>query len=889
MATINLTKDHGPVTSIAREIHAAKYRGVNETFYEYASRVAGALSDSDEHRHKLKEALLEQRLLPAGRVQLGAGSPKEVTLFNCLSGSTKVLTRELGLVPIEQLNGEIVTLLDANGHWVASTISSFGTQELFTIRFTNGKKTLSVKATANHRWIMSAGTEKITETLVRNDRVPYILPDKTSKTEDYKKGVIHGLVYGDGSAATFNFHYRVCSDHEDVESYLAGCHKTYPKSCNGDPIYYFKKKEWPDLKSLPSIEESDQYLLGFIRGWLAADGCVSDQPEVTICGDYAEYEWLTNVGATVGFETTGYSTLSEETNYGTRNKKSLNIRFALRSISKQDLLIKRKADRLEYGEESNWRVDSISPSEPEVVYCADVPTTHSFVLEKGLLTGNCFVSGVIEDDSVSILGKNTEAFLTLRTGGGIGYDFSRIRPRGTLIRSLGVEASGPLNFMDIFDATCAAAMSAGHRRGAQMAVLRVDHPDIEAFIRSKQNETRLKNFNISIGITDEFMQAVIDDTEFDLKFEGKAYGSVRAAKLWDEIMRSTWDWAEPGVLFLDTINRKNNLWYCETIEATNPCAEQPLPPYGACLLGSINLTKYVERNNYTSWDGTRGYHFNMAKFVADVPVFVRALDNVVDQSLYPLPEQRTEAINKRRMGIGVTGLANALEIMGFSYGSPEANATAEVILKQLRDSVYDASIELAKEKGPFPLFNADLYCESQFIKTLPKYLIDRIREHGIRNSHLLSIAPTGTISLASDNVSSGIEPPYQLEYMRHLQLNFEEAQVEVVKDYAWNFYGVKGKTANETTAKEHVDMLTLASKYVDSAVSKTCNVGDDVTWEQFKDIYMDAWKGGASGCTTFREQGKRFGVLRSIPAETEIDLEGSACFIDPETGRKTCE
>lgn len=504
---------------------------------------------------------------------------------------------------------------------------------------------------------------------------------------------------------------------------------------------------------------------------------------------------------------------------------------------------------------------------------------------------NCFVSGEITDDSLSILNKNTEAFLTLRTGGGIGYDFSGIRPRGSRIRSLGVEASGPLPFMDIFDATCGAAMSAGHRRGAQMGVLRVDHPDIEAFVRSKQNESRFRNFNISVGITDEFMRAVENGTSFNLKFNGQDHGSVDARKLWDEIMRSTWDWAEPGVLFLDTINRKNNLWYCETISATNPCAEQPLPPYGACLLGSINLVKYVERNAHLSWDGTRGYHFNPHKLASDIPVFVRALDNVVDISLYPLGEQEREAKNKRRMGIGVTGLANALEIMGFPYGSREFLVTAEAILKQVRNAVYEASVELAKEKGPFPLFDAEKYTSGEFINTLPQYLIDRIKDHGIRNSHLLSIAPTGTISLTADNVSSGIEPPFSLEYTRFMQLGIDNAQTVTVQDYAYAFYGVRGRTAEEISAEEHVAVLNLASKYVDSAVSKTCNVGPDVTWEDFKDIYMKAWKGGASGCTTFRSVGKRFGILNTIdkPANDNDTLEGAACFIDPITGKKTCE
>ena len=487
---------------------------------------------------------------------------------------------------------------------------------------------------------------------------------------------------------------------------------------------------------------------------------------------------------------------------------------------------------------------------------------------------NCFVSGIIEDSMSSIMEKATEAAETMRRGGGIGYDFSRIRPRGDWIKSLDSRASGPISFAHIFDAVCGTISSAGHRRGAQMLVLRVDHPDIEEFITCKNNSDKLTGFNISVGVTDEFMEALETGTPFQLKFEGKVYKEVDPVELWEKIMRSTWDWAEPGVLFLDTINKYNNLWYCETLEATNPCAEQCLPPYGACLLGSFNLTQYV----------THSGDFDYDQMKRDIHHVVRAMDNVIDKTSYPLPQQKQEAKNKRRMGLGVTGLANAGEMMGLPYATEKFLEFQREVLSCLRDECYAASAMLAAEKGAFPMFKRDLYLQGEHIKTLPERVRNLIQQHGIRNSHLTSIAPTGTISLSADNVSSGIEPPFALYYDRTIQ-TFDGPVVERVEDYAFARQ-VSGRTANEIEASEHMKVLLVAQEYIDSACSKTCNVGDHVKFEEFKKLYYDAWKGGAKGCTTFRASGKRFGVLNEVKEE---EPKAEACFIDPETGMKTCE
>ena len=508
---------------------------------------------------------------------------------------------------------------------------------------------------------------------------------------------------------------------------------------------------------------------------------------------------------------------------------------------------------------------------------------------------NCFVSGEIEDSMNSIMEKAGEAAETMRRGGGIGYDFSRLRPRGDVIKSLDSSASGPVSVMGIYDAVCQTISSSGHRRGAQMACLRVDHPDIREFVRSKRNGDRLTGFNVSVGITDKFMEALKDgDDLFDLTFDDNVYSSINPRELWDEIMLSTWDWAEPGVLFIDRINEMNNLYYCEEIAATNPCGEQPLPPYGACLLGSFNLTQYLYKIN----SGDPFSAFNFVQFKKDIPHVVRAMDNVIDRTIYPLKEQSDEAKDKRRMGLGVTGLANAGELLGLPYGSPAFLGWAEKVFACLRDNTYRASARLAAEKGPFPLYRNE-YLKSNFIRTLPQSVKKEIREHGIRNSHLTSIAPTGTISLVADNVSGGIEPVFSHSYERTIT-TFDGTRVEQVEDYAYS-RGVAGRKANDISVHEHLAVLSLAQHYVDSACSKTCNVGDDITYDQFKNVYESAWEQGCKGVTTFRAAGKRYGILNeTVEAEEESESktespteenspQATACFIDPNTGLRECE
>ncbi len=510
---------------------------------------------------------------------------------------------------------------------------------------------------------------------------------------------------------------------------------------------------------------------------------------------------------------------------------------------------------------------------------------------------NCFVSSTIEDSSESIMRVATEAFETMRQGGGIGYDFSKIRPKGDRIVSQDSIASGPVSFMEIFNAVCGTVASAGHRRGAQMGVLRVDHPDIEEFLRAKQDQTSLTNFNVSIGVTDEFMDCVVDGKPFELKFNDKVYKRIDAGALWDEIMRGTYDWAEPGVLFLDRINQENNLHYMEDISATNPCGEQPLPPNGACLLGSFNLVKYVNRR-----PNSPDLYFNYEAFKYDIPHVVRMMDNVIDNTNYPLPAQEAEAKAKRRMGLGITGLANAIETIGYPYGSTEFILVTKKIMQTLAETAYQTSVALAIEKGAFPAYDPLEYPMSNYFEVLSPSLIEDIAKHGTRNSHLISIAPTGTVSICADNISSGIEPPFSLTVYRIVQ-GPEGPTTQTLKDYAYARWGVEGRTANELSVDDHLNVLLACVPYVDSAVSKTLNVGDEVSFNDFKQIYIKAWRGGAKGCTTFRAAGKRFGILTESsddstqrrdtgahgPDGDTKDSEGTACFYDPQTGKKECE
>jgi ribonucleoside-diphosphate reductase alpha chain len=467
----------------------------------------------------------------------------------------------------------------------------------------------------------------------------------------------------------------------------------------------------------------------------------------------------------------------------------------------------------------------------------------------------------------------------MQQGGGIGYDFSTIRPRGAEVKGVAADASGPLSFMDVWDAMCRTIMSAGSRRGAMMATMRCDHPDIEQFIEAKKDPARLRMFNLSVLITDPFMAAVKEDGPWELVFDGKVYKTVQARGLWNRIMRNTFDFAEPGVIFIDRINAMNNLGYCESIAATNPCGEQPLPPYGACLLGSINMATLVKDAF------TKSASIDLAALDDLVRTAVRMMDNVVDASRFPLPQQAAEAQAKRRIGLGVTGLADALLMVGLRYGSEKAAEITETWMHAIARAAYLASVDLAREKGAFPLFDAEKYLASGSLRHMDDDVRAAIRQHGIRNALLTSIAPTGTISLYAGNVSSGIEPVFAYAYTRKvLQKDGSRTEEEVV-DYAVRLWRETHGDAplpdhfvNAQTLPplDHVRMQAAAQKWIDSSISKTINCPEDISFEDFKEVYMAAWDQGCKGCTTYRPNDVTGSVLSVSESSDKIPAEAPA-------------
>lgn len=895
---------------ISEQIWDMKYRmkqadgtPIDLTIHDTWRRIAGALAvaepEATRQRHETAfyDALQGFQFLPAGRIVAGAGTDRTVTLFNCLAGETLILTAEHGLVPIGEIAGETVHVLDGNGRWTEAPINSFGDQPVASVVLAggyNGQMKKTIRATAGHRWILQDGTEATTDQLRKGTSLLAVKRDDVRcSTNNYNRGVVHGLVFGDGSFERTDseglntFRIRLCGAKAELLPFFKDEHVsvTHPPSFDGDPLIRISGVR-VNLKALPSEWCDIEYLTGFLRGWFAADGavCKRDHRPILSCGK-AGVDWLRQFGAVAGMEVAYATKLPDETNYGQRGQPTFNVSFHRWTMTPNDLLRQKHREAFGSSPDYGWTVESVGPyGDPEPVFCPRVVTTDSVQLDLGIHTGQCFVMGTIPDSMIGIFENLKDAALTMQQGGGIGYDFSTIRPKGAEVKGVAADASGPLTFMDCWDAMCRTVMSAGSRRGAMMATMRCDHPDIEAFIEAKKDPLKLRMFNLSVLVTDEFMEAVKARAPWRLHFENRhgetlVEKTVDAAELWDKIMTSTFNQAEPGVIFIDRINKTNNLWNQEVIASTNPCGEQPLPPYGACLLGSINLATLIE-NPFTRKAG-----LDSLRLKALVKTAIRMMDNVVDVSNFPLPQQQAEAKAKRRLGLGMTGLADALIMKGIVYGSPEAVEFTETVTKMIAVAAYEASVDLAIEKGPFPLFSADDYLKpGTFASNLPKELQARIRKHGIRNSHLTSIAPTGTISLYAGNVSSGIEPVFALSYDRKVLQPDGSRTVETVQDYAlfaYNLQNVDGDeglppafvTAQTLTPLDHVRMQAAAQKWVDSSISKTINCPEDISYDDFKAVYLAAYESGCKGCTTYRPNDITGSVLSVAEAPKEAPTE----------------
>lgn len=898
-------------TPIAEQIWDQKYRlkkfdgtPIDLKVQDTWKRVANSLAQAERKdtraywSDRFYEALESFKFIPAGRINAGAGTERNVTLFNCLRGSTQILTRD-GLVDIASLAGTTAKIIDGNGDWVDAPISHFGQQETFDVELGigyNQRNRTTVGATAGHRWIMADGQVKTTSELKEGDTISVVTPRDTEiKDHDaYTRGVAHGIIYGDGTQGKTNYSIRLCGEkNAPLAAFLTqeGWTHSNPPSSNGDTHFQISKSAaWADLKALPSVDSLD-YLRGFFRGWFAADGHVAKKGGYAILSTKAsDLPFVIQCGPLVGFGVRYVSALPNETNFGPRKEEAVNIVLNNWTMTADDFLIDTHEDNFT-PIQGPWKIMGVSEGQLEDVFCPQVPTTQSFVIEGGILTGNCFVMGTVPDSMDGIFDMLKEAALTMQQGGGIGYDFSTIRPKGAEVKGVAADASGPLTFMDVWDSMCKTIMSAGARRGAMMATMRCDHPDIEDFIEAKRDPQRLRHFNLSVLVTDKFMQAVKDNSDFDLVFEGKVYRTVKARSLWDKIMLSTYHYAEPGVIFIDRINQRNNLNWVETIASTNPCGEQPLPPYGACLLGSINLAAILNDN------------LEIDEVVLDETVYtaVRMMDNVVDVSRFPLEAQEKEAKAKRRIGLGVTGLGSVLALMGVVYGSPEAVRFTRKIMRRVAVAAYSASCELAAEKGAFPILDVDKFLETENMKDMPESVRKRVREVGIRNALLTSIAPTGTISLYAGNVSSGIEPIFALEYDRKVLEKDGSKRIETVRDYAatkWRAINGNKKlpssfvTAQTLTPSDHVKMQAAAQRWVDSSISKTVNCPADIPFDEFKAVYMEAWNLGCKGCTTYRPNEVTGSVLEAKQEEA-IEDTGGACELryDEQTGQlmRSCE
>lgn len=895
------------------DIYRRVAKAIAQTELNYS--VLGDIPEQVKNVEETFYQMMSKRLwIPGGRICAGAGTDKRVTLMNCLQASTKFYTRGavLTLEEAYKLGGSLEVLTSEG--WAKATIQEFGVQKLNNVEFApieKGQNDLVhkfrkvVQATPEHRWFLN--NNRTTNNLMKGDRIPFVTPD--IEESNYAEGFKHGLVFGDGQlhrttkrdvgfyrVGTMHFVLRLCGEKAKYLSMFAGENVKFPPAAKGDPIVYLHSME--NLRDIPKNKSID-YIRGFIDGWFAMDGHTPSKNVSAIStSNFEAVEWFEDQAALVGYIQVGKSLRREaghQTNLGTLKKDLWEVRFRP-------------------GENMEWVVTDIQDSGlEETVYCAVVPGLEQFTLAGGILTSNCYVNRSLEDSMEGIGHSLMDLRLTMQQGGGMGTAFETLRPAGAMLKRTQSRASGILPFMDEYNSTSRTIMSAGDRSGAMMGTISDTHPDLPAFIKAKAEGAyftddagvqqplpyhlrRWSQFNVSILVSDAFMAAVDDDEDWILYFhvdtfekrsedlqardfideEGKqqyVYSVWKARELWDLITEYTYKYSDPGIIFIDRVNDWNNLGYVETIRCTNPCGEQPLPPNGTCNLGAINLSQLV-LDPFTSdaridWDlletvTTHG---------------VRFLDNVIEVTGYPLEAQKEEEYNKRRIGLGITGFGTMLAELQVKYGSLRSLQIAEKVMKTIAHAAYRASINLAKERGSFPLFDAEamLNQKEAFVTRLPLDIQNGILTTGLRNGVLLTIAPVGTGSIAFGcNATSGLEPDFMHEALRNVRKgSSDEFESYIEKSYTKRFYEFCTgddsaqipeymATALEISVSEHIQVQAALQKWVDASVSKTINVPMDIPVEDFKDVYKLAYDSGCKGCTTYRPTPDRMSILSGV-------------------------
>ncbi len=809
------------------------------------------------------EVLSDFQFVPGGRILAGAGSGHQVTFYNCLSSDTLVHTKQ-GLVPIGTLQGEH-EVLSEGGVYRKAFFKSYGRQQLWKVTLANEAV---IYATADHQWVVNkekGGTERILTRNLAHHRIP-INPRPTPEyNADFSEGVRHGIVYGDGSVQYGKAHVCLFGEKEELASWF----DSYRHKESGGTVAtkeHLRIQALPaEWKEIPDRTASASYWRGFVAGLIATDGHVDDRGSVAIYNrDREALSQIVEGMAIAGFVSSGIIMTRETSPYDGQEKPIYRLQLSKATINHNDIL--RPQHLQNFSQSPHARKGSISvvsveeTDRYEEVFCCVEPQTHTITVSHGYLTGQCYVIPSPEDSRQGILDNLKVMTEIMARGGGVGINLSTLRPRGSYIKTVNGTASGPCSWAQLYSvATGDVIQQGGSRRGALMIMLDDSHPDVEEFITVKRTAGKIEHANLSVAISDKFMTAVKEDANWDLMWQGEVKKTIRARQLWDLICTSAWESAEPGMVFMDRCNNEANTWYYETIRCVNPCGEQPLPPWGVCNLGALNLSAFVQ-------DG----QMNWQRLAEMSKVAMRFLDNVINANEYFIKENEEAQMGTRRTGLGTMGLADALIKMKVAYGSDESIPVIERIYATIRDAAYEASSDNAAEKGAFPMFDRDKYMQGRFIKRLPKQVQDKIKKQGIRNAVLLTQAPTGTTSLLA-GVSSGIEPVYDFAMIRRDRTGEHIMYHPLLQ--AW-----RDKHPNETaepnyfvsskdlTPEEHVRVQAMVQQYTDSSISKTVNAPNEHTVEQVQKLYRLAYEMGCKGITYYRD-GSRDAVLTRVEDE----------------------